>query len=51
MDEAFERIETQRIIEERKVSQGRTLNPYHGHAVETKNVEVIKTNQDCWNIR
>ena len=54
-DEPFERTEIQRVIEERKVPQVRTLYPYKGHGMEVKKGEMMflldKTNQDWWNIR
>ena len=54
-DEPFERTEIQRVIEERKVPQVKTLYPYQGHGLEVKKGEVMflldKTNQDWWNIR
>ena len=54
-DEPFERTEIQRVIEERKVPQVRTLYPYQGHGMEVKKGEMMflldKTNQDWWNIR
>ena len=54
-DEPFERTEIQRVIEERKVPQVKTLYPYQGHGLEGKKGEVMflldKTNQDWWNIR
>ena len=54
-DEPFERTEIQRVIEERKVPQVKTLYPSQGHGLEVKKGEVMflldKTNQDWWNIR
>ena len=54
-DEPVERTEIQRVIEERRVPQVRTLYPYKGHGIEVKKGEVMflldKTNQDWWNIR
>ena len=54
-DEPYERTEIQKVIEERKVPQVRTLYPYKGHGIEVKKGENMflldKTNQDWWNIR
>ena len=54
-DEPTERTEIQRVIEDRKVPQVKTLYPYSGHGVEVRKGEVMflldKTNQDWWNIR
>eukprot|EP00092_Neocalanus_flemingeri_P017139 GFUD01018536.1.p1 GENE.GFUD01018536.1~~GFUD01018536.1.p1 ORF type:complete len:428 (+),score=136.20 GFUD01018536.1:157-1440(+) len=54
-DEPFERTEIQRVIEERKVPQVKTLYPYQGHGLDVKKGEIMflldKTNQDWWNIR
>ena len=54
-DEPVERTEIQRIIEERKVPQVKTLYPYKGHGIEVKKGDLMflldKTNQDWWNIR
>ena len=54
-DEPVERTEIQRVIEERKVAQVKTLYPYKGHGIEVKKGELMflldKTNADWWNIR
>jgi len=54
-DEPFERTEIQKVIEERKVPQVKSLYPYQGHGLDVKKGEVMflldKTNQDWWNIR